>query len=114
MGAKNPETPVPGITSKTEARAEILKAMAHPARLFMMEELAKGERCVCELREMVGTDLSTVSKHLSVLRGAGLVQMDKRGPQVFYRLTTPCVLKFVDCIDAVVRSKARKHLELAK
>ncbi|MCB2156487.1 metalloregulator ArsR/SmtB family transcription factor [bacterium] len=102
------------ITRKTEARAGILKAMAHPARLFMMEELAKGERCVCELREMVGSDLSTVSKHLSVLRNAGLVEMDKRGPQVFYSLTTPCILKFVDCIDAVVQTNARKHMELVK
>jgi ArsR family transcriptional regulator len=102
------------ITSKTKARAEILSAMAHPARLFMLEELAKGERCVCELRDMVGCDLSTVSKHLSVLRNAGLVEMDKRGPQVFYSLTTPCILKFVDCIDAVVRSNAKKQLELVK
>ena len=102
------------ITRKTEARAEILKAMAHPARLFMMEELAKGERCVCELREMVGSDLSTVSKHLSVLRHAGLLEMDKRGPQVFYSLTTPCILNFVDCIDAVVRSNARKQMELVE
>ena len=103
---------MPHITPKTEARAEVLKAMAHPARLFMMEELAKGERCVCDLREMVGTDLSTVSKHLAVLRHAGLVSMDKRGPQVFYSLTTPCILKFVDCIDAVVRSAAERHMEL--
>ena len=102
---------MPAITPKTEARADILKAMAHPARLFMMEELARGERCVCDLRELVGTDLSTVSKHLTVLRNAGLVEVDKRGPQVFYRLTTPCVLKFVGCIDAVVRSNAERHLE---
>lgn len=102
------------ITRKTQARAEVLKAMAHPARLFMMEELAKGERCVCELREMVGSDVSTVSKHLSVLRNAGLVEVDKRGLQVFYSLTTPCILKFVDCIDAVVRSNAEKHMELVK
>lgn len=102
------------ITPKTEARADILKAMAHPARLFMLQELAKGERCVCELREMVGTDLSTVSKHLSILKAAGLVEIDKRGTQVFYTLTTPCVLQFVDCIDAVVRSNAKRHLELAR
>lgn len=105
---------MPKITARTEARAEILKAMAHPARLFMMEELATGERCVCDLREMVGSDLSTVSKHLAVLRNAGLVAMEKRGPQVFYSLTTPCVLKFVDCVDNVVRAKARKHMELVK
>ena len=104
---------MPSITAKTEARAEILKAMAHPARLFMMEELAKGERCVCDLQAMVGSDLSTVSKHLSVLRGAGLLKMEKRGAQVFYSLTTPCILNFVDCVDNVVRAKAKKHLELA-
>jgi len=96
----------------TEARAEILKAMAHPARLFMMEELAKGERCVCDLREMVGTDLSTVSKHLSILRNAGLVEIEKRGTMVFYSLTTPCVLNFVNCLDATIKDKAKKHLEL--
>lgn len=105
---------MPAIPRKTVARAEILKAMAHPARLFMMEELAHGERCVCELHEMVGSDLSTVSKHLSVLRNAGLVEIDKRGPQVFYRLTTPCILRFVDCVDNVVRAKAKKHVEMAK
>ena len=102
------------ITPKTKARVEIIKALAHPARLFMMEELARGERCVCDLREMVGSDLSTISKHLSVLRNAGLVQMDKRGQQVFYTLTTPCILKLVDCMDSVVHAKARKHLELIK
>jgi len=100
------------ISRMTEARAEILKAMAHPARLFMMEELAKGERCVCDLREMVGTDLSTVSKHLSILRNAGLVEIEKRGTMVFYSLTTPCVLNFVNCLDATIKDKAKKHLEL--
>ncbi len=102
------------ITPKTEARATILKAMAHPARLFMLEELAKCERCVCELHEMVGSDLSTVSKHLSILRNVGLVETDRRGTQVFYRLTAPCVLDFVNCVDAVVRLRANRTLEALK
>ncbi|RPJ48319.1 MAG: transcriptional regulator, partial [Candidatus Latescibacterota bacterium] len=53
-----------------EARARIIKAMAHPTRLFIVDELARGERCVCDLAEMVGADVSTVSKHLSILRNA--------------------------------------------
>ncbi|MCL5271670.1 MAG: metalloregulator ArsR/SmtB family transcription factor, partial [bacterium] len=57
--------------SQCEARARIIKAMGHPTRVFMVEELSKGERCVCELTEMVGADVSTVSKHLSVLKNAG-------------------------------------------
>ena len=62
-----------------EARAKIIKAMAHPSRLFIIEELNKKERCVGELTEMIGADASTVSKHLSVLKNAGLVFDEKRG-----------------------------------
>ena len=83
-------------------RARIVKALAHPTRLFIVDELSGGERCVCELTEMVGADISTVSRHLSVLREAGVVADEKRGQQVFYRLRTPCVLKFLGCVEAVL------------
>ena len=87
--------------SRYQAKARMIKALAHPTRLFMVEELANGERCVCELRDMVGVDISTVSKHLSLLKAAGIVADDKRGLQVFYRLKTPCVLGFFDCVEQV-------------
>jgi DNA-binding transcriptional ArsR family regulator len=90
-----------------EARAEIVKALAHPTRLFIVDELAKGERCVCELRDGVGADISTVSKHLSVLKNAGIVEDDKRGLQVFYRLRCPCILNFFGCIENVLQENAR-------
>ena len=60
--------------ARYEARAHVIKAMAHPTRLFIVEELSRCERCVCELTEMIGADISTVSKHLSVLRNAGIVR----------------------------------------
>ncbi len=85
-------------------RANIIKALAHPVRLFFVEELAEQERCVCELTALVGLDISTVSKHLSVLKNAGLVRDDKRGNQVFYRLRTPCILNFLDCVEAVINN----------
>jgi len=85
-------------------RANIIKALAHPVRLFFVEELSDQERCVCELTAMVGLDISTVSKHLSVLKNAGLVRDDKRGNQVFYRLHTPCILNFLSCIEAVINN----------
>ena len=72
--------------ARCEARARILKALAHPTRLFIVEELARGERCVCELQEMIGADMSTVSKHLAQLKSAGVVADDKRGVQVYYNL----------------------------
>ncbi|MEA2108579.1 MAG: metalloregulator ArsR/SmtB family transcription factor [Pseudomonadota bacterium] len=80
-------------------RATVFKALGHPTRLFIAEELGKGERCVCELTEMVGADTSTVSRHLSVLRNAGIVKDEKRGLQVFYSLKTPCILDFSNCVQ---------------
>lgn len=93
---------------KYEARARVIKAMAHPSRLFMVDELSRGERCVCELRDMIGADISTISKHLSVLKEAGIVEDDKRGQQVFYRLRVPCILNFFGCVEDVLVANARR------
>ncbi len=92
-----------------EARARVLKAMSHPTRLFIIEELDKEERCVCDLTGMVGADVSTISKHLSVLRQAGIVAADKRGNQVFYRLRVPCILNFFGCVESVLESQFQEQ-----
>lgn len=84
-----------------EARAKIIKAMAHPSRLFIVDELSRGERCVCELTALVGADISTVSKHLSVLKKVGIVADRKDGLMVYYRLKTPCIMRFFECVEAV-------------
>ncbi len=84
-----------------KARAEVMKALAHPSRLMMVEELSRGERCVCELTELVGYDISTVSKHLNILKKSGIVRDEKRGKQVLYHLNTPCIMDFFSCLDAV-------------
>ena len=100
--------------AKFEARARVIKAMAHPTRLFVVDELSRGERCVCELTEMVGSDISTVSKHLSLLKNAGIVQDDKRGSQVWYSLRCPCVLKFFECVETVMRTVADEQMEMVR
>lgn len=87
-----------------EARAQIMKALAHPTRLFVVDELSKGERCVCDLTDMIGADISTVSKHLSVLKQAGIVEDEKRGVQVWYRLRVPCILNFFGCVEDVLKA----------
>lgn len=79
--------------------AEIFKVLGHPARLSMVLGLGEGSQCVCELQKLVGSDMSTVSKHLSLLRSVGLVESEKRGKQVFYALRLPCVLDFVHCLN---------------
>ena len=98
--------------AKFELRAKIVKAMAHPTRLFIIDELSRRERCVCELTEMIGADTSTVSKHLTVLKNAGIVKDEKRGVMVYYKLRVPCVLNFFGCIEAVLQENAKEQMEL--
>ncbi|BDV01878.1 hypothetical protein TDMWS_19630 [Thermodesulfomicrobium sp. WS] len=95
-----------------EAKAAVLKALAHPTRLWMIEQLAAGEKCVCEFAEHIDADFSTVSKHLSVLKQAGIVQDERRGKQVYYRLKTPCVMNFMHCVEAVLSARALEHLSM--
>jgi ArsR family transcriptional regulator len=103
----------PKTQAKYEARARIIKGLAHPARLLIVDELAeKGERCVCELTELIGSDMSTVSRHLAVLRNAGLVVDEKRGAAVYYRLRVQCLPKFFGCIESVLECNAKEQQEL--
>lgn len=93
-----------------ESRARIIKAVAHPTRLFIVDELAKnGERCVCELTGLIGADMSTVSRHLSLLSGAGIIESDKRGLQVYYRLRAPCIMNFLQCIPALISGESKNR-----
>jgi ArsR family transcriptional regulator len=80
------------------AQAAVFKAMAHPTRLLILNSLKKKETCVCELRDLVGDDISTVSKHLLVLKTAGLVAARREGNWLHYRLLRPCVLDLAACL----------------
>ncbi|HDS30959.1 MAG TPA: ArsR family transcriptional regulator [Firmicutes bacterium] len=97
-----------------KAKARIIKALAHPTRLFIVDQLSQGEKCVCELTEMVGDDISTVSKHLAVLRNEGIVKDEKRGTQVWYSLRMPCVLGFFSCVETVMKTSMKEQMELLK
>jgi DNA-binding transcriptional ArsR family regulator len=93
--------------SEFKAHARIVKALAHPTRLFIVDELSRGERRVCELTDMIGVEMPTVSRHLGVLRNVGILEDDKRGAQVFYRLRVPCVLNFFKCIEAMQNNRGK-------
>jgi len=101
--------------ARYQARAKVIKAMAHPSRLMIVDQLAEaGERCVCELTDVVGADMSTVSKHLTVLRQAGIVEHEKRGAMVFYRLRVPCIAEFLGCVESVLRRNADEQQALVQ
>lgn len=86
--------------SEYKRRAAVLKALAHPARLLIVDELGEaGERCVCELTDMIGADMSTVSRHLAQLRNAGIIEDERRGAKVYYKLSFPCFGTLFECLS---------------
>jgi DNA-binding transcriptional ArsR family regulator len=84
--------------------ARIMKAVAQPIRLAILDSLRDGERCVCDIARAVGAERSNVSRHLAVLAGAGILASRKRGLQVFYELRTPCILNVFGCVREVIKA----------
>jgi ArsR family transcriptional regulator len=91
-----------------EAAAKVFKAMAHPSRAMIVYVLGQeGEHCVADLTDMVGSDMSTVSNHLTILKTAGIVETDRRGTQIFYRLCCPCITNIFCCLDEFHQEKSK-------
>ena len=93
-----------------QARARVIKALGHPSRIYMVARLSSGDASVGELVEAVGADVSTVSKHLTVMRQAGLLSDRKEGSRVLYTLRCPCIMQFIHCIDDVIVGEAERGL----
>ena len=91
-----------------QAKADILKAIAHPVRLSIVEILGERERCACEISDAFPCDRTTVSKHLAVLKSLGVIEDRKEGLRVLYRLRMTCLLPFLACLEQVVRSGTRE------
>ncbi len=89
---------MPTSTQKLDS-VRVFRALGHRARLRMVEELGRGERCVADLVAHVGLSWATVSRHLAALREAGIVASEKRATQVFYSLALPCVIDFTSCLE---------------
>jgi DNA-binding transcriptional ArsR family regulator len=91
-----------------KAWARVLKALANPARLQIVAELSRGERCLCELQPRFHMNKSTLSRHMAALRNVGIVEERRDGVRVFFRLQTPCVLNAFDCAMGVIHANARR------
>jgi ArsR family transcriptional regulator len=92
-------------------QAEILSAVGHPTRIAIVQFLADGEQCVCDIATQVGAERSNVSRHLSVLLKAGVVSQRKSGLKMMYTLEARCVLNFLDCLTKVL---IRQHQQDAE
>jgi DNA-binding transcriptional ArsR family regulator len=93
MSPSPPEPPTEPAEHRplSEVKAELFKALAHPARVRALEVLATGERAVGDLQPLVGIELSHLSQQLAVLRRTGLVTTRKEGASVIYALRDPLV-----------------------
>lgn len=89
-----------------EGRSRVFKAMAHPTRMHIVSMLGSGSKNVGELTKAVGFDMSTVSKHLSILRSAGVVLDETRGTNVYYSLYCKCIPEFIHCVDEIALREA--------
>lgn len=97
-----------------ELKAEIIQAAAHPIRLAVIDFLADGEQCVCDIVEHIGAQRSNVSRHLALMLRAGLLQSRKDGLKVIYSLKTPCIVKFLECVEQALKEKMKTQSRLLK
>ncbi|HUV63861.1 MAG TPA: metalloregulator ArsR/SmtB family transcription factor [Sedimentisphaerales bacterium] len=97
-----------------EKQAEIAKAIAHPLRIAIIDFLKDGEQCVCDIAEYVGSERSNISRHLSVMVKAGVLEYRKEGLKVIYRLKCVCILDFFSCVTGVLRQQAKENERLLK
>jgi len=95
-----------------EKQAEIAKAIAHPLRIAIIDFLKDGRQCVCDIAEHVGSERSNVSRHLSVMVNAGVLEYRKEGLKVIYKLKTPCILDFFSCVAGVLKQQAKDNERL--
>ena len=91
-----------------ELKSQIVQAAGHPIRLAIIDFLSGGEQCVCDISTHVGAKRSNVSRHLSVMLKAGVLECRKDGLKVIYSLKTPCILKFLGCVTEVLRQQVRQ------
>jgi len=94
---------------EAEIRSKIIKAMSHPVRLMMIDLLKTGEHSFSQIFDLFKLDKSTVSKHLLVLKEAGIVSSRRDGIDMIYRLDVPCILDFFGCVTAVIESNVKKQ-----
>ncbi len=94
---------------QAKARAEILKAVAHPIRVLLLDALSRGDCCVTELNALVDVDQSTVSRHLAQLKKSGIVSERKHGNKVIHHLACPCMLRTLECAVEVVQAEGQRR-----
>jgi DNA-binding transcriptional ArsR family regulator len=93
-----PNDCLPADIAKLAQAAEVLKAVAHPVRLRIIELLEDGEKTVTELLTCLGTQQAYTSQQLNILKSKGVVAARRQGNQIYYSVANPGAIKVIHCI----------------
>ena len=97
-----------------ELRADILKALAQPTRLKIIELLHDGERCVCEIFPAIEEEQSNTSRHLNLMMSSGILSRRKDGLKIYYAIKHPEVLEIVDLATTIMSQEIRGRHNLLR
>ncbi len=95
-----------------ESQASVLKALGQPTRLQILDLLKDGERCVCEIFPAINQEQANVSKHLSILKQAGILESRKDGLRIIYRLKNQEVLGLLKGVSRILKAQAQEQRRL--
>jgi len=97
-----------------DRQAEVLKALAHPQRIAILDYLKDGEQCVCDIAKHISSERSNVSRHLSLLVSCGVLEYRKDGLNVIYSLKARCILDFLECATTCLKQQANENVKLLR
>ena len=91
-----------GFTDVQKSKTAILKGIAHPVRMRIVEELSRGDLCAGEIAELFHFDRTTISKHLALMKDLGILESSREGTSVRYSLRMACLAQLLYCIENVL------------
>jgi DNA-binding transcriptional ArsR family regulator len=95
-----------------ELKAEILKALAQPTRLKILECLRKGEKCICEIVPAIDGEQSNISRHISLMQRCRLVTTRKDGVRVLVKVRDPKIFDVLDRVSQILQSRIKEQERL--
>jgi DNA-binding transcriptional ArsR family regulator len=95
-----------------ELKAEILKALAQPTRLKILELLRDGEKCICEIVPAINGEQSNISRHISLMQKSHLVTTRKDGVKVMVSVRDPEIFNILDRISKVLKNQMKEQEKL--
>jgi DNA-binding transcriptional ArsR family regulator len=95
-----------------EHQALVFKALGQPTRLEILNLLKEGERCVCEIFPEINQEQANVSKHLSILKQAGILDSRKEGLRIIYWIKNQEILNLLRTVSTLLKVQAQEHHDL--